>query len=87
MLALLDGPSYPSELASKLQLTRANTSNHLTCLRGCGLVLAEPEGRQVRYSLADANLAHALSDLADVVLAVGANELCLVDLSNSSEAT
>ncbi len=85
MLALVDGPSYPSELASKLELTRANTSNHLTCLRGCGLVVAEPEGRQVRYSLADANLAHALSDLADVVLAVAPDELCLVDLNERSE--
>ena len=85
MLALLDGPSYPSELADKLQLTRANTSNHLTCLRGCGLVHAEPEGRQVRYSLADAHLAYALADLADVVVAVDTNELCLVDLSTASE--
>ncbi|MDA8280909.1 MAG: metalloregulator ArsR/SmtB family transcription factor, partial [Actinomycetota bacterium] len=48
LLALLDGPAYPSDLAGRLGLTRANTSNHLACLRGCGLVLAEPEGRQVR---------------------------------------
>jgi DNA-binding transcriptional ArsR family regulator len=85
LLALLDGPAYPSELAAKLELTRANTSNHLACLRGCGIVLAEPEGRQVRYSLVDANLAHALGDLADVVLATDADE-CLVDLRHTSEA-
>ena len=85
LLALLDGPAYPSELATKLELTRANTSNHLACLRGCGIVLAEPEGRQVRYSLVDANLAHALADLADVVLAADADE-CLVDLRRTSEA-
>jgi DNA-binding transcriptional ArsR family regulator len=79
LLALLDGPTYPSELADRLGLTRANTSNHLACLRGCGLVLAEPEGRQVRYQLADPNLAHALGDLADVVLAVDADQPCLND--------
>ena len=84
LLALVDGPSYLSELANKLELTRANTSNHLTCLRGCGLVVAEPEGRQVRYSFADAILAHALSDLANVVLAP--DELCL-DLNERSEET
>jgi DNA-binding transcriptional ArsR family regulator len=77
LLALLDGPSHPSELAARLGLMKANTSNHLACLRGCGLVLAEPEGRRVRYQLADANLAHALTDLADVVLAVDTDQPCL----------
>ncbi len=77
LLALLDGPAHPSELAGRLGLTKANTSNHLACLRGCGLVLAEPEGRRVRYQLADANLAHALADLADLVLAVDTDQPCL----------
>ena len=77
LLALVDGPAYPSELASRLGLTRANTSNHLSCLRGCGLVLGEPEGRQVLYQLADANLAHALGDLAEVVLAVEVDRACM----------
>jgi len=39
-------------------------------MRGCGLVVATYEGRQVRYALADAHLARALSELAQVVLAV-----------------
>jgi DNA-binding transcriptional ArsR family regulator len=69
LLALLNGPAHPSELAERLGLTRANTSNHLACLRECGLVLGEPQGRHVSYRLADANLAHALRDLADLVLA------------------
>ena len=45
-------------------------SNHLACLRGCGLVVAVPEGRRTRYELADQRLAHALEDLLGVVLAV-----------------
>lgn len=84
LLALLDGPTYPSELAARLGLSRANTSNHLACLRGCGLVVGEPEGRQVRYQLADANLAHALGDLADVVLAVDTDQPCVNDHVHSS---
>lgn len=68
--SLLDGPRYPAELAEELGLTRANTSNHLSCLRGCGLVVAEPEGRRVRYELADPRLADALRALTDVVLAI-----------------
>jgi ArsR family transcriptional regulator, cadmium/lead-responsive transcriptional repressor len=45
-------------------------SNHLACLRGCGLVTAVPGGRRTRYELADRRLAHALGDLLGVVLAV-----------------
>ena len=70
LLALLDGPAYPGQLAGALGLTRPNVSNHLTCLRRCGLVVATPEGRQVRYELADRQLAHALTDLLEVVRTV-----------------
>jgi ArsR family transcriptional regulator, cadmium/lead-responsive transcriptional repressor len=70
LLALREGPGYPAELADLLGVTRQNLSNHLACLRGCGLVVAVPEGRRSRYELADPRLAHALTDLAGVVLAV-----------------
>ena len=70
LLALRDGPSYPADLAELLGVTRQNLSNHLACLRGCGLVVALPEGRRSRYELADGRLAHALGDLLGVVLAV-----------------
>lgn len=68
LVALLDGPAYPGELAAALELTRSNMSNHLACLRGCGLVSATAEGRHIRYEIADANLAHAIRDLLDVVV-------------------
>lgn len=70
LLALREAPGYPAELADLLGVSRQNLSNHLACLRGCGLVVAVPEGRRVRYELADAALAHALTDLLGVVLAV-----------------
>jgi DNA-binding transcriptional ArsR family regulator len=70
LLALREQPGYPAELADLLSVTRQNLSNHLACLRGCGLVVAVPEGRRVRYELADPRLAHALGDLLGVVLAV-----------------
>jgi DNA-binding transcriptional ArsR family regulator len=68
LVALLEGPAYPSELADTLQLSRPNVSNHLACLRGCGLVRSREEGRRVRYELADPRLAHALQDLCGLVL-------------------
>lgn len=79
LTALLDGPSYPGELAETLGLTRSNVSNHLACLRGCGLVVASLEGRQTRYDLADPHLAAALRELVAVVLAVAPTEPCLSD--------
>jgi DNA-binding transcriptional ArsR family regulator len=70
LLALLERPAYPAELADALDLGRTNISNHLACLRGCGLVRTEREGRQVRYELASERLAHALADLAGLELRV-----------------
>jgi len=70
LLVLLSGPAYPGQIAAALELSRSNVSNHLACLRGCGLVVASPEGRQTQYSLSDPALAHAVRDLLDVVLEV-----------------
>jgi len=70
LVALLDGPAYPAQMAQALGLSRSNVSNHLTCLRGCGLVVAVPQGRQVRYELTDRHLARALTELLEVVLTV-----------------
>jgi DNA-binding transcriptional ArsR family regulator len=70
LLALRDAPAYPADLADLLGVSRQSLSNHLTCLRGCGLVVAVPEGRRTRYELVDDRLRHALTDLLGVVLAV-----------------
>ncbi len=77
LLTLLDAPSYPAVLARELGLSRSNVSNHLTCLNDCGIVVAEPEGRQTRYEIADPHLARALIALVDVTLAVDAHAPCL----------
>ncbi|MEJ5867406.1 metalloregulator ArsR/SmtB family transcription factor [Pseudokineococcus sp. 5B2Z-1] len=68
LLALRDGGAYPSDLAELVGASRQSLSNHLACLRGCGLVVAAPEGRRVRYELADPRLAAALDQLAAVVV-------------------
>lgn len=76
LLALIEAPSYPAFLADSLGLSRQNVSNHLTCLRGCGIIVGEPEGRQMRYEIADPHLGQALTGLVGVVLAVDENALC-----------
>jgi ArsR family transcriptional regulator, cadmium/lead-responsive transcriptional repressor len=77
LLALLDGPGYPGMLARDLELTRTNVSNHLACLRGCGIVVAVPEGRQTRYEIADPHLTRALGELIGSVLAVDEGAPCM----------
>ena len=77
LMTLLDGPSYPAVLSRELDLTRSNVSNHLTCLRDCGIVVAEPQGRQTLYAIADPHLTNALLALVEVTLAVNEDAPCL----------
>lgn len=70
LLRLRTGPAYPADLADELGVSRQKMSNHLACLRGCGLVAVVPEGRRARYELADAGIGRALDDLMGLVLTV-----------------
>ena len=70
LLALRDAAAYPSDLADLIGVSRQSLSNHLACLRGCGLVVGVPEGRRMRYELADPRLGQALTNLLGVVLAI-----------------
>lgn len=79
LLELLDRPGYPAQLARDLHLTRTNVSNHLACLRGCGLIVATPEGRQTRYEIADPHLTVGIRSLLDTVLSVDEGSPCRDD--------
>lgn len=77
LLALRDAPAYPADLADALEISRTRLSNHLACLRDCGLVVTVPDGRRTRYELADERLGHALDDLRTVVVAVESGRTCV----------
>jgi len=51
--ALRGGPLTVTEIVAATGLSQPNVSNHLACLRDCGLVAAEPSGRYVTYQLSD----------------------------------
>ncbi|MFP8962914.1 ArsR/SmtB family transcription factor [Streptomyces nanhaiensis] len=76
LLALRQAPAYPSDLADSLGISRTRLSNHLACLRDCGLVVTVPDGRRIRYELADERLGHALDDLRTAVVAVESDRTC-----------
>lgn len=71
-LAILEvlraGPHTVTEIVAATGLSQSNASNHLGCLRDCGLVVATQQGRYVRYALSDTRVAELLQ-LADEVLA------------------
>ncbi|MCX4537443.1 metalloregulator ArsR/SmtB family transcription factor [Streptomyces sp. NBC_00841] len=77
LLALREAPAHPSDLAEALEISRTRLSNHLACLRDCGLVVAVPVGRRTRYELSDPRLGHALDDLRTAVVAVAADRTCV----------
>ena len=71
---LRDSPLSVGEIVDASELSQSNVSNHLGCLRDCGLVTAEKQGRYVIYHLSDDRvgdlLALAESLLADVASGV-----------------
>ena len=72
--ALRNGPLTVSEIVEATHLSQPNVSNHLGCLRDCGLVTAEQQGRYVTYHLSDDRVGELLalteSLLADVARGV-----------------
>lgn len=69
LLSLREAPGYPAELADAIGVLRPTLSNHLACLRDCGLVTAIREGRRSRYELANPRIGHALDNLLGMALA------------------
>lgn len=66
--ALRGTPRTVGEIVGLTGLSQPNVSNHLACLRDCGLVTATPRGRFVVYALSDPRVEHLLH-VADELLA------------------
>lgn len=66
--ALRDGAVTVNEIVEATGLSQPNVSNHLGCLRDCGLVVSEQQGRFVYYELSDKRVGQLLM-LADQLLA------------------
>jgi DNA-binding transcriptional ArsR family regulator len=66
--ALRGGERTVGELVQATGLSQSNVSNHLGCLRDCGLVSVKNQGRYAFYTLSDARVEQLLA-LADALLA------------------
>lgn len=65
---LAPGPTNVSDIVEATGLGQSNVSNHLSCLKDCGLVISKRQGRSVRYELSDPRVTELLR-LAQQLLA------------------
>lgn len=65
--ALRVGPLTVTALVEATGLSQSNISNHLGCLRDCGLVVSVPQGRYTQYQLSDERVAMLLELAADLL--------------------
>lgn len=66
--ALREKPLNVGEIVEQTGLSQPNVSNHLSCLRDCGLVAREQQGRYAVYQLSDPRV-NTLLQMADELLA------------------
>jgi ArsR family transcriptional regulator len=76
---LREGPRNVGELAENLSLSQPTVSRHLKVLRDRRMVLAEREGTNVYYTLADKRVIEALNLLREVLTAVLDQRTALVN--------
>ena len=77
LAALGDGELRVTDLVNQLRGTQGNISGHLACLKGCGLVLDRPEGRQVFYRIARPEVVSVLRAAEDLLAVAGHDvDLC-----------
>lgn len=64
---LREGAMTVGEIVQETNLSQSNVSNHLACLRDCGLVTAEQDGRFVYYALSDKRVERFLQIAEDLL--------------------
>lgn len=65
--ALSKGSVTVSEIVQHTGLSQPNVSNHLSCLRNCGLVQSKQKGRNIYYSYANQRIGDLLQLVDNIV--------------------
>ena len=63
-----DGELSVGELVERLAIAQPQVSNHLACLRWCGLVTSRREHRRVFYTVADERVSAAITLVDGLVI-------------------
>ncbi|HLA16894.1 MAG TPA: metalloregulator ArsR/SmtB family transcription factor [Candidatus Limnocylindrales bacterium] len=64
---LAAGPREVGGIAAELGMTQPNASQHLAVMRGAGIVIADRDGREVRYRIADPDVIAACNLMRGVL--------------------
>jgi DNA-binding transcriptional ArsR family regulator len=59
-----------SQIIDEIQGNQSNISQHLTCLKGCGIIVGRQEGKYVYYSLRNEQIKQFLGIMEDVFMQV-----------------
>lgn len=89
LTALLDGERRVTDIVAAVGSSQSNVSNHLACLRDCGLVTDRPgDRRQVFYSIARPEVRSLLTTAEHLLARDGTGvELCDDPLMTAPIAT
>ncbi|RXZ02177.1 ArsR/SmtB family transcription factor [Fictibacillus sp. S7] len=75
---LMDEEKTVSQIVEKINGNQSNISQHLACLKGCGIIIGRQEGRYCYYRLRN-NQVRELLTMFDVVLADVQNDVACCD--------
>ena len=64
---LLAAPQSVSAIMAHLHMPQSRVSNHLACLKWCGYVTTERQGRRVIYSVIDERLRNVVDLIGQIV--------------------
>ncbi|HDR3890119.1 TPA: winged helix-turn-helix transcriptional regulator [Bacillus cereus] len=79
---MMDGEKTVSEIVEIIQGNQSNISQHLNCLKGCGIILGRQEGKYVYYFLRNAQIEQLLT-MFDVVFHEVQKEVASCDENNA----
>lgn len=65
--SIMDGEKTVSQIVAELNGNQSNISQHLACLKGCGLIINRQEGKYVYYKLRNEKIKRLLKMFDDVL--------------------
>ncbi|MUV37590.1 hypothetical protein JNUCC1_01396 [Lentibacillus sp. JNUCC-1] len=70
-----EGEKTVSEIMNEVSGSQSSISQHLACLRGCGLIIGRQEGKFMYYRLLNDKVRHLLDTFDDVLMDVQSDVL------------
>lgn len=73
---LLEEEQTVSQIVNAIQGNQSNISQHLSCLKGCGIITGRQEGKYVYYQLANDKIKLLLAMFDEALLEVESKVAC-----------